>query len=583
MSLEEKTFDVAICGGGLAGLTLARQLKLKYPGMSVVIIDKSQFPVTRTTWKVGESSVEASGYYFCHALELEDYFKNQHFKKLGLRFFIGPGSQELVARPEIGLSGFPQFDSYLYDRGVFENDLHLMNQQCGVEIIEGARIKEIILDEGHEPHRVSYKRQGIDGVEELRARWVVDAMGRVRHLQRKLDLSLPSQKTHSAVWFRIKGRFDVADLVDRNDLDWHFRVPHRIRYFSVNHMIGVGYWIWIIPLATGCTSIGLVTSEDHHPFNTIDTYEKCIAWLEKNEPQIGQSVKHFEVLDFLKMRNYSYSSKQVFSTQRWACTGDAAVFPDPYYSPGGNFIAFGNTMAVKMIGLEMEGKLNEDLVDRCNSYLISQNEWLTRNIQASYAYFDRPQIMSLSFLWDICGGWAFVVPNLIHELILDDDLNEIFQKSIRPYIPMAVNMSKLFVAWAEKSRSNKTFTHIDYLALPFVKAIYQRNCQLHKTPEQLAMDLPQNLADMETLARVVFSLAIEDILPEERARLGENLSFNPSAFSLNPEKWEQDGMFDVQTSQLDPAPLLEQLNAIYRDLEGEEPVSDEADSFDFSF
>jgi flavin-dependent dehydrogenase len=36
--MNNKIYDVAICGSGLAGLTLARQLKLNMPDISIVFL-----------------------------------------------------------------------------------------------------------------------------------------------------------------------------------------------------------------------------------------------------------------------------------------------------------------------------------------------------------------------------------------------------------------------------------------------------------------------------------------------------------------------------------------------------------------
>ena len=60
---DSSDFDVVICGGGLAGLTLARQLRLELPQLSVAVIDRLASPLPEAAFKVGESSIELGTYY----------------------------------------------------------------------------------------------------------------------------------------------------------------------------------------------------------------------------------------------------------------------------------------------------------------------------------------------------------------------------------------------------------------------------------------------------------------------------------------------------------------------------------------
>ena len=52
-----KTYDVLIMGGGLAGLTLAIQLKRRTEKIRILIAEKNSYPVPEAAHKVGESSV----------------------------------------------------------------------------------------------------------------------------------------------------------------------------------------------------------------------------------------------------------------------------------------------------------------------------------------------------------------------------------------------------------------------------------------------------------------------------------------------------------------------------------------------
>ena len=62
--------DVVIMGGGLAGLTLALQLKGRFPDLAVLVLERRKHPVPHATHKVGESSVEIGAHYFDTVLGL---------------------------------------------------------------------------------------------------------------------------------------------------------------------------------------------------------------------------------------------------------------------------------------------------------------------------------------------------------------------------------------------------------------------------------------------------------------------------------------------------------------------------------
>ena len=46
----------------------------------------------------------------------------------------------------------------------------------------------------------------------------------------------------------------------------------------------------------------------------------------------------------------------MFSPDRWALVGVPGVFADPFYSPGSDFIAQGNTFTTEIIKSDLEGE-----------------------------------------------------------------------------------------------------------------------------------------------------------------------------------------------------------------------------------
>ena len=71
-------YDVVILGGGLAGLTLARQLRQERPGLQVLVLEKRAHPAPEAAHKVGESSVEIGAHYFGQVLGLHEHMVELH-------------------------------------------------------------------------------------------------------------------------------------------------------------------------------------------------------------------------------------------------------------------------------------------------------------------------------------------------------------------------------------------------------------------------------------------------------------------------------------------------------------------------
>ena len=404
-------YDVTILGGGLAGLTLAKQLLMKRPETRVAVIEKRTFPAAEATHKVGESSVEIGAHYFGEELELKKHLTDQQLPKFGLRFFFKDSYQSLSEGTEVGGSTFFSAPSYQIDRGRFENFLADSITDLGATLLSGSKLQEVHLesatgDETQADHKVVYQREGSQHSHQ--SRWVVDASGRASFLKRKLDLAEEIGHNINAVWFRVEANIQVDSFCQ--DDEWQTltgKVPRR--WLSTNHLMGEGYWVWLIPLASGFTSIGIVADPRIHPLQEINSFEKSMAWLEKHEPECAASLQphHDKMQDFLAIKNIAYGARQVFSSDRWALTGEAGVFLDPFYSPGSDFIAIGNTMVGKLIEEDLAGNSIEHLAPTLQSIFLTlfQNNLLTYRDQ--YPLFGNPRIMALKFVWDYAVYWGF--------------------------------------------------------------------------------------------------------------------------------------------------------------------------------
>lgn len=444
-------FDVTILGGGLAALSLARQLLMKHADLRVAIVEKRNFPAPETTHKVGESTVEIGAHYFGEQLGLKKHLTDHQLPKFGLRFFFKDAFQDMAEGTEVGGSTFFAAPSYQVDRGRLENYLADTNVEMGATIFDGARIREVNLDSSDDgtrdtQHQVTFLKDG--NQQRILSRWIVDASGRAAYLKRKLKLEEDLGHDINAAWFRIDAKIQIDAWCD--DPGWQQqtgKIPRR--WLSTNHLMGEGYWVWLIPLATGSTSIGIVADPDIHPLNTFNSFEKSINWLQEFEPECADAIEPYlgKMQDFLAMKKLSRGSRQVYSVDRWGLVGEAAAFLDPFYSPGSDFIAIGNQMVGKLIEQDLAGQSITHLAPTLQSVFLTlfQNNLLTYKDQ--YPLFGNPRIMAIKFVWDYAVYWGFPALLYFNDKLTDAGFIQSLSHGVEEIRDMNLKMQELFRNW----------------------------------------------------------------------------------------------------------------------------------------
>ncbi|WP_316239482.1 NAD(P)/FAD-dependent oxidoreductase [Bradyrhizobium sp. SZCCHNR1015] len=561
---DNRTWDVVICGGGLAGLALARQLSLELPDRQVLVLDERAQPSPIAAFKVGESTLEVSTHYLRDRLQMNQHMDGVHLRKMGLRFFF-PASAGFHERPEFGPSSYDPAPAFQVDRGLLENGIRALLVQSGMQVHCGTRVVDIELGQEDCEHVVSVVAMDGNDTKRIPARWVIDASGRRRILQKKLGLSIPAGHGCSAAWFRIAGRVDVSDFVPACRADWHARVSLGERYFSTNHLMGNGRWVWMIPLGSGCTSIGIVTREDVIPISSYNTYGKAIKWLLDNEPELGARIAPYQPLDFRCLRNYSYSSRQIFSKERWACVGDAGVFADPLFSPGIDGISIANSIVTDLIRRDQTSGVSSALIDRYNQYLIAFNDAAIRITQPAYHFFGRSKPMAAKLLWNTLAGWAVTAPQRFNYTYVDDALAGEMLVAATQLTALSLRMERVFADWAEQPAREGTFDFFDYQNITGVQDLYSRNVRGDQSRDELLSAQAANLRYFETLAQGLFRIALEDLcieLPDEFS--GSACPWlNAWGIGLDPSRWVSDRLFECRTPTGEVEPLLAQLRAAF--------------------
>src|SRR5690606_31299643 len=135
----------------------------------------------------------------------------------------------------------------------------------------------------------------------------------------------------------------------------------------------------------------------------------------------ASAIEGAPVLDFMAIKDYSYSCKQIFGDSGWAITGEAGFFADPFYSPGSDFIGINNTFVSKLIAKEKSGgdiRLDSAIYQKLfNSFYESTLSLYT----SEYGGFGDRKMMGLKLLWDYSYYWGVLSLLFFHKTIADID------------------------------------------------------------------------------------------------------------------------------------------------------------------
>ncbi len=388
-------YDAVIVGGAFSGAAVALLLKRRDPAFRILILEKAE----EFDRKVGESTTEVSSCFMTRVLGITNYLGHEQLSKQGLRlWFSRDGTERLDECAEIGAMYNSRLPGFQVDRSTLDEHLLACAVAAGCELWRPAKVTAVEL--GGTTNLVNVATR--DGSRTVNARWVVDASGRAAMLARKLgNFELLDEHPTNALWARFTGVRDWDGHSLRSRFPEWAAATKTARAWATNHLCGLGWWAWIIPLKGGDVSIGLVYDTRLVTLPEGGSIAEKILGHCRGHP-VGREILA-EALpiagDQRAYSNLAYRVREV-AGDGWICVGDAAGFLDPLYSPGLDFCSFTSAGAAALIAQERAGG-PADSACYNRRFAFCFRSWFECIYRDKYFYLGDADLMAAAFLMDI--------------------------------------------------------------------------------------------------------------------------------------------------------------------------------------
>ena len=399
----QNQYDVVILGGAFSGASAAILLRREAPDLRVLVVEKA----TAFDAKVGEATTELSAMFITRRLAMWHHLEAEHLPKEGLRYWFSndkvTGHANATEAGGFIRSSVPAFqlrrdalDEYLLETAVKE----------GAELLRPA--KALSAELGDFSNRITIEIGS--ETREITCRWLLDATGRVTFLGRRLNLiERVDDHPTAAIWCRWQNVRHIDDIAARQGELATRNVSSR--RLATNHYMGLGYWIWVIPLGNGETSIGVVFDKRlvdlHNSKNRPDDFVAFLKAIPSLAELLEGATPRFDDLRFYG--NLPYVTKQ-YMGKGWALLGDAAAFLDPYYSPGLDHASFSVEATTEIIREHAMGKDVTERIDEHNeTFVRSYHRFFEAAYRDKYYYMGEADLLAASFILDTAHYYIFVV------------------------------------------------------------------------------------------------------------------------------------------------------------------------------
>ncbi len=410
--------DVLVMGGGATGNLAAAYLHLRFPDLKVAVVEgpHKNRPI------VGESLVEVS-VDFLLELGLGSYLVEKHYPKYGLTYYFKTDINNPADRTYVvdEIPTAPPILSFQINRFTLDAEVRRRNAENGIELID-ATVSAVELNSranGDNPHAVTI--QYPDGQKQtLHARWLIDATGRNRLLQKHLQLQEKVQEQKDVFWFRL-ANFNQEILSQIRAL----KKVHRnyIPYFATHHFFGKGNWIWYIPMRSPdnspLVSVGITYRKDVYPHGEIHTMDQFLDCVAREHPMLVELIRTGTVVDTNFYGSYMWECRQRYSADRWYIIGDAGDTVDPLYSVGLALSTIQIRQVAAIIQMELSGRDASDFTNDLDTAIAAFQRSVTRDTTRLYTCMEDPYQCHLRIHLVVSKLFHLGLPLLLNDYLWD--------------------------------------------------------------------------------------------------------------------------------------------------------------------
>jgi flavin-dependent dehydrogenase len=388
-----ETCDIAIIGAGPAGAVSASVLAQK--GWNVRVFERQHFP----RFSIGESMLCQTMMCLEQAGLYEDIKAAGFQYKDGAAFAWGDRYTDIYFpdkfSPGIGTT-------FQVRRDKFDDVLIKAAQKRGANVTFGDSVTAFKSDENGATLTVKSE----DGsTTEVKARFCLDASGFGRILPRLLDLEKPSTMDRRRSVFR-----HVYDHADNSTFD-------RNKILVTINPDQPQIWYWLIPLADGMTSVGVVGPDKDIESAGANAEERLDNLLPRAKLMSKILANAETARPAGEIVGFSAAVKTLTGPS-FALLGNAAEFLDPVFSSGVTIAMMSALLAADLVDRQLKGgKVDWDtefagaLKPGVESFRAYVQAWYDGSLQR--IIFDRPpgDTKVTSYITSVLAGYAWDMNN----------------------------------------------------------------------------------------------------------------------------------------------------------------------------